>query len=316
MGYLSVQMSDRIGRRVKLHDLHVLMATVQAGSMSKAAALLNTTQPAISKSIADLEHAMGVALLERKAQGVTPTQYGRALVKRCNTVFDELRGSVRDIEFLADPTAGEVRVGSTEPLAVGLLPAVVAKLNRHYPRIACHIDVQPNFTSLERVLRDREIDFMVARALGPVSEGMNAETLFSDRLLFVAGPKSPWVRRRKVGLADLKDAPWTLPPEGSVPRSLIVQAFRAAGIEPPRPVNSGFPIALHLALVATGRFLAVIPESQMQFSSPMRIQVLPVDVEIPLSPVVIVTLKDRMLSPVVLRFIEYVREMVKPLAKQ
>src|SRR5262245_20357793 len=60
-----MQLSDRIGRRMKLHDLHVLMAVVQVGSMSKAAALLNTTQPAISKSIAELEHAIGVRLLDR-----------------------------------------------------------------------------------------------------------------------------------------------------------------------------------------------------------------------------------------------------------
>jgi DNA-binding MarR family transcriptional regulator len=62
---VDMQLSDRIGRRMKLHDLHVLMAVVQAGSMSKAAQLLNTTQPAISRSIADLEHAIGVRLLDR-----------------------------------------------------------------------------------------------------------------------------------------------------------------------------------------------------------------------------------------------------------
>src|SRR5213080_736817 len=86
-----MQVSDRIGRRMKLHDLHVLMAVVQAGSMSKAAALLNTTQPAISRSIAELEHVVGVRLLDRSAQGVEPTRYGRALLQRGVAVFDELK---------------------------------------------------------------------------------------------------------------------------------------------------------------------------------------------------------------------------------
>jgi Bacterial regulatory helix-turn-helix protein, lysR family len=72
-----MQVSDRIGRRMKLHDLNVLIAVVQAGSMSKAAALLNTTQSAISRSIADLEHTMGARLLDRYAQGVEPTQHSR-----------------------------------------------------------------------------------------------------------------------------------------------------------------------------------------------------------------------------------------------
>src|SRR3954471_11245442 len=105
---VDMRLSDRIGRRMRLHDLHVLMAVVQAGSMGKAAALLNTTQPAISKSIAELEHAIGVRLLARSHQGVEQTQYGRALLKRGVTAFDELKQGVRDIEFLSDPGAGEL----------------------------------------------------------------------------------------------------------------------------------------------------------------------------------------------------------------
>src|SRR5262244_2393829 len=96
---VDVQASDRIGRRIKLHDLHVLMAVVQAGSMSKAATLLNTTQSAISRSIAELEHMIGVRLLDRTAQGVEPTHYGRALLKRGIAAFDELKQGVQDIEF-------------------------------------------------------------------------------------------------------------------------------------------------------------------------------------------------------------------------
>src|SRR5262244_1611220 len=93
-----MQFSDRIGRRMKLHDIHVLIAVVQAGSMGKAAALLNTAQSAIPRSIADLENAMGVRLLDRRPQGVEATNYGRALLNRSIAVFDELKQSVRDIE--------------------------------------------------------------------------------------------------------------------------------------------------------------------------------------------------------------------------
>ena len=99
-----MQLSDRIGRRIKLHDLHVLMGVVQAGSMSKAAQVLNTTQPAISRSIADLEHTIGVRLLDRGRQGVEPTEYGRALLDGGVAMFDDLRQAVARIEFLADPT--------------------------------------------------------------------------------------------------------------------------------------------------------------------------------------------------------------------
>src|SRR4051795_6404516 len=115
-----MQFSDRIGRRMKLHDIHVLMAVVQAGSMRKAAGLLNTTQSAISRSIADLEHTMGARLLDRNAQGVEPTQYGRALLKRGVVVFDELKQGVQDIEYLSDPGTGEMRIGTSPALAEGI----------------------------------------------------------------------------------------------------------------------------------------------------------------------------------------------------
>ena len=134
-----MQLSDRIGRRMKLQDLHVLMTVVQAGSMGKAAQRLNTTQPNISRSIAELEHALGVRLLDRHRQGIEPTEYGRALLDCGVAVFDDLRQGMKNIEFLADPTAGEVRIGSTTFLAASFVSAVVDRLSRRCPRIVFHL---------------------------------------------------------------------------------------------------------------------------------------------------------------------------------
>src|SRR5262245_5051230 len=150
-----MQLSDRIGRRMKLHDLHVLMAVVQAGSMGKAAALLNTTQPAISRSIAELEHTIGVRLLDRNSQGVEPTEYGRALLDGGAAVFDDLRQAVKNIEFLADPTVGHIKVGGNEATIAGLLPAVFSRLRRQHTGIS--IQVTPVLTVAQqyRELRER-----------------------------------------------------------------------------------------------------------------------------------------------------------------
>jgi DNA-binding transcriptional LysR family regulator len=101
----------RIGRRVTLRDLHILLEVSQRGSMAKAAAHLAVSQPAVSKAIADLERAVGARLLDRGPGGIEPTPYGRVLVKRALAVFDELRQGVNELEFLADPTTGEVRIG-------------------------------------------------------------------------------------------------------------------------------------------------------------------------------------------------------------
>ena len=137
----AMQLSDRIGRRMKLQDLHVLMTVVQAGSMGKAAERLNTVQPAISRSIAELEHALGVRLLDRHRQGVEPTEYGRALLDCGVAVFDDLRQGVKNIEFLADPAAGEVRIGSNPFLAGSFVSAVVDRLSQRHPRIVYHLMV-------------------------------------------------------------------------------------------------------------------------------------------------------------------------------
>src|ERR1700731_3048638 len=99
-----MQWNERIGRRLKLRDLHILLAVAKSGSMGKAASDLAVSQPAVSKAIADLEHTLGVRLLDRGPQGVEPTIYGRALLKCGLTVFDDLKQGVKELEFLADPT--------------------------------------------------------------------------------------------------------------------------------------------------------------------------------------------------------------------
>src|SRR5437763_11579577 len=115
--------SDRIGRRLKLQDLHVLMTVAETGSMGKAAERLAVSQPSVSKAIADIEHTIGVRLLDRTSKGAVCTPYGRALLKRSMGAFDELRQGVRDIESLAGPNVGEVLVGAPDSFAGGLLSA-------------------------------------------------------------------------------------------------------------------------------------------------------------------------------------------------
>ena len=129
----TIDWESRIGRRIGVRDLHVFATVVHWGSMAKAAQQLNVTQPAVSKAIGDLEHTLGVRLLDRRPQGVEPTMYGRALLKRSLTVFDDLRASANEIEYFADPTTGELRIGVTEPQAA-LVAAIIKRMSREHPR--------------------------------------------------------------------------------------------------------------------------------------------------------------------------------------
>src|SRR5262245_38493150 len=152
-----VQPSEQIGRRIKLQDLRVLSVVVQAGSMSKAARLLNTTQSTISKSIAELEQTIGAQLLDRNSQGVEPTRYGQALLKRSLAAFQEIRQGVEDVQHLSDPETGELRIGSAPALAEGIVLAAIEQLSRQYPRVIFHI-TQADTPALIEALRARSIE--------------------------------------------------------------------------------------------------------------------------------------------------------------
>jgi len=306
----------RIGRRLKLHDLHVLIAVVQAGSMAKAATQLAVSQPAVSKAIADVEHALGVRLLDRGPQGVEPTRYGRALIKRGIAVFDELRQGVREIEFLSDPTAGELRIGASEPVAAALVSVVIERLARQYPRLTFH--VLPGHTeTLYDDLHERHVEFVITRTFEPVAnEHMDIEILFDDSHVVAAGAKSKWLRRRGMELCDLMDEPWTLPPLDSPHGALIADSFRSAGLDVPPVTVFTFTLALRERLAAAGRFLTMVPGFLMR--SPGRhplLRELPVRMPAAPSPIAIVALRNRALSPVAELFIGQVRKLAKELAK-
>jgi len=312
-----MQLSDRIGRRVKLHDLHVLMAVVQAGSMSKAAQMLNTTQPAVSRSIADLEYAIGVRLLDRSRHGVEPTEYGRALLDGGTAMFDDLRQAVRNIEFIADPTMGEVRIGATDPLIVGVVPAVLERLHRRFPRISTHVTPILGNAQQYHDLRERKIDLLLGRIRSPLQDDIHAEILFHDGIKIVAGPKSKWARRRKVELAELADEPWSLPPLDSLIGTLVADAFRARGMKFP-PAGAACGTASFLcAYLPRGSFLGTMPASLLRFGANLPyLKVLPVTLPIPPWPVGIMSLKNRTLTSVVQLFVECAREVTKHMGRK
>lgn len=259
-----MQLSDRIGRRIKLQDLHVFLTVVNAGSMGKAAALLNSTQPNITRSIAALEHTFGVRLLDRHYRGVELTDFGRALLKRSQIAFDELRASVKDIEFLADPTAGEIRIGSITYLATGFVTAVIGRLLSRYPRMRFNI-LAGDTATLHRALIDRNVDFVLAQRFGAFSdEQFNFEKLFEERYVVLAGVKNRWVRRKRIALADLLDELWTLSSPETVIGMIAKEAFSTSGLPYPRVTVTTFPKEMRTNLLLTGQFLTISPTSDLR----------------------------------------------------
>ena len=307
--------AERVGSRIKLRDLHILLAVAEWGSMAQAAQRLAVSQPVISKAIADLENSIGERLLDRMPHGVVPTVYGRALLSRGVAVFEELRQSVQDIRFLADPTAGEIRMGSTDSVAGGALAAVIDHLSQRYPRLAYSVQTADAPTLMYHDLRERTVEFLFGRMVMPVEEAFDAEVLFHERLRVVAGHRSPWSRRRKIALADLAEEPWTFPPPATYVGSL--EALRATGLLNPKVTATTYSIHLFSTLIATGRFLGVCPSSMLRFSAVGALmKALPIDLAASPRPVGIIKLKSRTLSPMAELFIESARKITKPLADE
>ena len=307
---------SHIGRRLRLRDLHVFFTVVQSGSMAKAANQLRVTQPAVSQVIAALEYALGVTLLDRSPQGVEPTIYGRALLKGGAVAFDDLQQTIKEIEFLADPTAGELRIGCPETVAA-ILPPIIESLSRRYPRVVLHVsDVVAPTLDLPQ-LRDRSLDVVLVRITGspsrhPLGDDLNVEVLYDDETVVVAGIESRWARRRKIDLVELANEEWILPPAPTTNSMVVMDAFRARGLDPPKVSLVTFSVALRTNLLSSGRHITVFPRTMMSlFAARMSLKVLPIKLPAREWPIVIVTLKNRTLNPVARLFLEHVRAGVR-----
>ncbi len=309
---------ERIGRRLKLHDLHVFIAVAELGSMRKAAERLAVSQPSVSKAIADIEHVLGIRLFERNAQGVEVTPYGHALLRRGMGAFDELRQGVKDIESLTDPSLGEVRIGCPEAIAAGLLPAVVDRFSRRYPRAVVSVKAADDLAPEYRALRERAVDLVVGRGADHLrDDDLDAEVLYHDHVLVATGGKAPWARRRNLTLAHLMEYPWLLFPENSWIDARVNEAFRRSGVPSPRSAVRAYSVHFCINMLATDRFLASLAGSVLRFNAPrFGLKVLPIDLPAQPWPVAMVTLKNRTVTPVVQEFMKDVRIVAKTMLHQ
>ena len=305
-----MSLDAQLRRRLKLRDLDTLMVVARSRSMAKAAAQLSMSQPAVSKAIAEIEHTLGVRLLDRTSHGVEPTRYGQVLVKWGIAIFDDIAQSVKEIEFVADPTVGELSIGVIESLVVGLLPAIIERVQRKYPRISFRITQAP---TPQPVLRERTVDVLLTRIEPSMEEpDLVTEVLFNDPVFVVASRKSRWgARRGPISLAELAEETWIFASQ-NLAWTLGAEIFHAAGLQLPRASILGNSIQMKMALLATGRYLTVLPRSALHFhAARYDVKTLPVKLPNTRHPVGVVMLRSRAANPVTQNFVECAREVAK-----
>jgi DNA-binding transcriptional LysR family regulator len=192
---------------------------------------------------------------------------------------------------------------------------VVDRLTRQYPRMAFHVLADGVPAILEQELTQRRLELIVTRLHDPMAADQSAEILFYDTLVVATGAKHPLTRRRNVRLSEIASEPWLLPLNPMF-GSVVVAAFHASGLEPPRLTVSTTSINLRNNLLASGRFMTVTPGFLLKLPRPHPfLRALSIDLPNARHPIAIVRLKNRVLSPLAQLFCDRARVLTRPLAK-
>ena len=301
----------QIGQRLSLRDLHLFFTVVQHGSMAKAASQLGISQPSVSEVIANLEATLGARLFDRRPRGVEPTMYGNALLTRTRAVFDELRQGIRDIESLADPTGGEVRIGCSVAASVTFLRPVIHGFMEAFRGVVLRVADVPfaNYSGLGERRHDLMLEWFVAPYTSELLGGeVKVEVLFEDDVVVVAGQQTRWARRRKIDLAELTAERWILGGPDTANYKDVTQAFRARGLGMPNIALESHSVSLRAYLLGASDFITAMPKSA---ASQLPVKILPVDLRVRPWPFAIFTLKNRTLSAAADSFIAHIRSFAR-----
>jgi DNA-binding transcriptional LysR family regulator len=308
----TVDADRRLGTRLKLRDLQILIQVVQLGSMAKAASLLSISQPTVSQAIADLERAVGARLLDRGPHGVAPTIYGEIFLRRGLEAFDALRQGLRDVQRVAVPDTGDIWIGSADTWLVGFVPAVIQRLTHRHPTIAIHA-LEANASDFDfQKLRERRLDLMIGRIeRSRLDDDLEVEVLYEEPIHVVVGERNPLADRREITLADLTNERWMMSEPTNIVASLVSGAFSAKGLEFPRATVFTTSMWVYLPLLISTNYVTVLAQSVLTYASERwPLKTLPIDLGIR-STVGLYTLRNRTLSSIVQLFVEEARSEAK-----
>lgn len=215
--------------RHAVRQLLHLATIVETGSLSAAADALNLTQPALSRSVRQLEELVGGRLFERTRHGTEPTALGLALATHARNIDASLQRAADEIDAWHNDRTGRLIVGATAVPAFHFVPDAIAGFVRDRPRLSIRFRVHGQ-AALSDLLREGAIDLFVGSVDPEAGDPSRQQTvLLDDRLDVLAGRHHPLLRRRKVTATDLTDYSWVLPPPDAPLRRQMDAALVEAG---------------------------------------------------------------------------------------
>ena len=235
--------------RSGLRELRCLLAVSEHGGIGRAARSLGIAQPALTRTLRQLEARLGARLLDRLPHGVVPTEAGRSLIAHARAIEAELRHAQDDIARLRRREAARsLTVGVMPITAAALVPRAATLMRDEDPGLRIHL-VEGFNRSLIPALQQREVDAIVGPLADAVPAGIHEEVLYQSNLSVAVRGDHPLASRRKVSFRDLVRYPWALAGAGTGPRRQVEAGFRAEGLPSPEATLTSDSVAALKALV-------------------------------------------------------------------
>lgn len=246
---------------LRLRQLIYFLEAARNGSLAKAADALNVSQPAVTKTIRELETTLDAQLFLRSRGGVVLTACGEALFDHATAAVAELNAGLNRIKALKKGEEGRLTVGAVAVAGSHLLRTAVARMKRDNPYVTVTV-VPGTIDRLLPALRLGEIDLVIGRPGEPeMMQGIAHEVLFDDRLALVTRAHHPLVARQALTLSDLIRFPWVMPLPNTPTRERLDAAFRDRGLPLPPNVIEGVVSAFTYDYVERTNSIAALPLS-------------------------------------------------------
>ena len=284
--------------RLRTRHLMLLSAIGQEGNICRAAEMLSMSQPAASRLLRDLEEIIGTELFDRQARGVKANWYGEALIRHARNALSSLNEAASEIEALKDGRTGQVNVGAISGPAVSFVPRAVARVARDYPLVRVQVIVDTSDRLLAN-LDEGKIDIMVGR-LTPQRDGAGYafDRIAEERICAVTRTDHPLVRRPNLGLPEVADATWIVPPVGTILRHRFESMFRDAGLVCPTRLIETVSSMVATKILADSDFIALLSrEVADYYAGHGLVTILPVKLACEMDAFGMITRKGWLLSP-------------------
>lgn len=290
---------DRVLRsNLKLKHLQLIVALDEFRHLGRSAEFLSLTQPAVSKSLAEIERMFGLELFVRSARGTEPTTYGDKVARFARSVLADFDRTRDDIATVASGGAGRIRIGAMVVATPGLLVEAVNRLKVEAPRTTVSVE-EGDLSRLLPRLRVGELDFIVGRLEpGYAAPDLTTEVLYSEAMRLVVGTGHPLARAEQVTWRDLADAAWVMPPAWAASRVKLDQIFYRHRLHPPTDVIETASYLMTSIFTSHPPRVAFVADEVAQYLQQQGHAVmLPIVLPIELPPVGLIQLRTHMATP-------------------